>query len=308
MIAPMLCKVRERLPARGPYLYEVKLDGQRTLAEVSRNSLVLYTRSLQKVTPRYPELQVLCESLKTKSVLLDGEIVALKDGIPSFELLQLRMALRDLRKLSHIAEQVPVVYYVFDVLEIDGKSLLKTPLGRRKQILHEAVKTGAVIKILPFFESMDVVKKALEYGYEGVVAKKKDSPYLPGQRSDLWIKHKFVHEDIFVICGWMEGKRSRAFGSLIIGVYQGKELVHVGRAGTGFTEKTIEELLTLFKKYESTKSPLKADHRFPEAVHWLKPRLQARIKFTEWTNAGILRNPVYLNLATNKVALPAKHI
>jgi DNA ligase D-like protein (predicted ligase) len=296
MIAPMLCKTRDPLPSGKQYLYEVKLDGQRTLAEVGKESLLLYTRSLQNVTARYPELKQLCASLRAKKAVLDGEIVALKDGIPSFELLQQRMGLRDMRRLAQVIDQVPVIYYVFDILELDGKTLLKLPLIERKRILRKSVKAGDVIKLLPFFDSLDVVAKALAYGYEGVVAKRRDAPYMPGHRTDHWLKHKFVKEDSFVICGWMEGKRSRFFGALIIGKRSGKELVYAGRVGTGFTEETIRDLLAVFKPLEVSKSPFGKQHKFPEPVHWLKPKLKSRVKYTEWTGAGILRTPVFLSL------------
>lgn len=298
MIAPMLSKLREHLPAGGQYIYEVKLDGQRTIAEVSKDKHLLYTRSFQDVTARYPELDVLRKSIRGASAVLDGEIVALKDGVPSFELLQVRMGLQDLRKLPKAMEQAPVLYYVFDILADGKRSLISLPLEERKEILAKVVKPGKLVKILPFFESPDIIEKARDYGYEGVVLKKKNSVYLPGQRTELWIKHKFVQQDTFLICGWLEGKRSRQFGALVLGQEKNGKVVHVGRAGTGFAEKTIAHLLKLFEKYNATQSPFDVTPRFVEKVHWLKPRLLARIKFTEWTNAGILRNPVYLGLAT----------
>lgn len=295
MLAPMLCKIRSPLPDDKKYLYEVKLDGQRTLAQVSKDSLLLYTRSLQNVTARYPELREICTSIRAKQALFDGEIITLKDGIPSFELLQQRMGLRDMRRLAQVVDQVPVIYYVFDILELDGKSLLKLPLVERKKILEKSIKTGDVIKLLPYFDSLDVVEKALAYGYEGVVAKKRDAPYLPGQRTDYWLKHKFVQEASFPICGWMEGKRSRTFGALIVGKQQGKELIHAGRVGTGFTEETIRDLLAAFEPFAATKSPFAKTPKFPEPVHWLKPVFSARVKYTEITSAGILRTPVFLS-------------
>src|SRR5262245_20794580 len=199
MIEPMLSKLVEHLPARTDYLYEVKLDGQRTIAEIRSGKLLLYTRNFQDVTTKYPELSDIPKSIKAKSLILDGEIVALQDGIPSFELLQQRMNLRDTRKLRTIADEVPVLYYAFDLLELNGKSLLRTPLLKRKELLVRNVKTSAQLKILPTFDSKDlIVEKASEFGYEGVVAKKRDSFYLPGQRTDLWQKYKFQNTESFV--------------------------------------------------------------------------------------------------------------
>lgn len=298
MIEPMLSKLTEDLPSGEDYVYEVKLDGQRTIAEITPRNLKLYTRSFQDVTDKYPELDDLTSSIRAKDAILDGEIVALRDGIPSFELLQQRMNLRDVRKLRTIADEVPVLYYAFDILQLNGKSLLRTPLLERKKILAKIVKTSARVKTLPAFDSRDLIMtKALEFGYEGVVAKKKDSFYLPGQRTDLWQKHKFQNTDSFVVGGWTEGGRSKNFGALLIGQYKDKKLIHVGRAGTGFTEKTIGLLMELFKKFETPRSPFDSlTEKIPEKVHWLKPRFVAEVKFKEWTRAGTLRAPVFIGL------------
>jgi bifunctional non-homologous end joining protein LigD len=296
MISPMLLKLREEVPKGGNYLYEIKMDGQRTIAEVGHGKLLLYTRSLHNVTARYPELQELHKAVKAKSAILDGEIVALKDGLPSFEMMQQRMGLSDLRKLPAVCEAVPVLYYVFDLLALEGKSMLKTPLEERKSLLAKILKTGDTIKLLPFFESSEIATKAKKLGYEGIVAKKRNSTYVPGARTDLWVKVKFVKEDNFVIAGWMEGKRVLNFGALILAVEKRGVLVPAGRVGTGFTEKTIRELLKQFAKLETRKSPFGTAQKFPEAVHWLKPILKARVKFSEITRAGVPRAPVYLGL------------
>ncbi len=294
----MLSKITEKLPSGKDFLYEVKLDGQRTIAEIHSKQLLLYTRNFQDVTAKYPELTELKQAVRAKSAILDGEIVALENGIPSFELLQQRMSLRDIRKLRTIAEEVPVIYYAFDILEHNGKSLQKIPLLDRKKILSRVVRPSARVKILPVFESKDLIeKKASEFGYEGIVAKKRESFYLPGQRTDLWQKFKFQNTDSFVIAGWTDGGRSQQFGALLLGKYRGKKLVPVGRAGTGFTDKTIAILMKLLSAFEAKRSPFdEAAEKIPEKVHWLKPKLVAEVKFKEWTKAGTLRAPVFLGL------------
>lgn len=297
MIAPMLAKSRDALPSGVDYLYEIKLDGQRTIAEVTPKSLLLYTRNFQVVTDKYPELEELRKDLKTRNAILDGEIVALKDGIPSFELLQQRMNLRNSRALAIAMEQIPVIYYAFDVLKIDGKSLLKTPLEERKELLNGLLTPTDRLKILPFFDSRDfTIDKAIEYGYEGVVAKKRSSFYYPGQRTDCWFKQKFQQYASFVICGWLEGGRSKSFGSLLIGHYHGDRLSYAGRVGTGFTESTIVELMRKFNLLSSKTCPFTKSVQIPGKVHWLKPELLAKVKFKEWTNARVLRAPVYMGL------------
>jgi len=297
MITPMLSKLVDRLPATGDYLYEIKLDGQRTIAEVTSRSAILYTRNLRNVTRKYPELVELPDCLRCKKATLDGEIVALKDGIPSFQQLQHRMSLSDARMIAVAAQQIPVLYYVFDLLELDGRSLLKMPLHERKRLLTKSILPGEVVKLLPSFDSRDItLRKASKFGYEGVVAKKRDSPYYPGQRTTLWLKLKFQESDSFVIGGWLEGGRSHNFGSLLIGKYQGKKLMFRGRAGTGFNESTISMLMDSFEGIKSQESPFEDLPKGPKGSHWLKPKLVADIKFKEVTSAGILRSPVYIGL------------
>ena len=297
MIAPMLSKSTETLPGSKDYIFEIKLDGQRTIAEISKKKLLLYTRNFQNVTDKYPELEVLTSCIRNKSVIVDGEIVALQNGLPSFELLQQRMNLRDIRAVHRAVEDIPVVYYVFDILDSDGKSLLKTPLQERQKLLELAINPCAAVKVLPFFESRDfTLKQAKDFGYEGVVAKKHNSFYFPGQRTDLWQKLKFQLTDSFVIGGWVEGGRSYNFGSILIGKYDGRALIHCGRAGTGFNEARVRMLMGQFQKLASPQNPFVHVPATREKIHWLKPRLVADVKFKEWTKAHIVRAPVFLTL------------
>jgi bifunctional non-homologous end joining protein LigD len=300
MIQPMLSKSAENLPSGKNYIYEIKLDGQRTIAEAGKKSLLLYTRNFQNVTSKYPELTELKECLKARQAIFDGEIVALADGLPSFELLQQRMNVSDARALKAAVESVSILYYAFDIISLNGKSLLKTPLIERKEILNEILTPGEIVKVLPFFESKEsTVQNAMTFGYEGVVAKKRDSHYCPGQRSDLWIKYKFQQFDSFVIGGWLEGGRSKNFGSLLIGKYNGKHLIYNGRVGTGFNDRTVGILMNYFGRISATDSPFRNLARGPKGVHWLKPKLVAEVKFKEWTRARILRAPVYMGLRSD---------
>jgi bifunctional non-homologous end joining protein LigD len=297
MIEPMLSKSTEFLPGSKDYIFEIKLDGQRTIAEISKKTLLLYTRKFQNVTEKYPELEVLRSCIKKKSVIVDGEIVALQNGLPSFELLQQRMNLRDMRAVRRAVEEVPVVYYVFDILDSDGKSLLKVPLQERKKLLQLAINPCDAVKVLPFFESRDfVLQQAKDFGYEGVVAKKSNSLYYPGQRTELWQKLKFQLTDSFVIGGWVEGGRSYNFGSILIGKYDGRNLVHCGRAGTGFNEAKVRMLMAKFQELASAKNPFIHVPATRERLHWLKPKLVAEVKFKEWTKARIVRAPVFIAL------------
>ena len=294
----MLAQLKDRLPAGADYLYEIKLDGQRTLAEVTPKRLLLYTRTSQNVTDMYPEFAEMHRLLKCKSAVIDGEIVALRDGIPSFELLQQRMNLRNRRLVGAAMEKAPVIYYAFDLLEVDGRQLTGLPLIERKQKLAKLLKPSESVKVLPFFESSDLIlQKAEEFGYEGLMIKKRNSPYRPGQRSDEWIKFKFLQYDTFLICGWTEGGRVRNFGALVMGKYHGRgKYAHIGQTGTGFTERTIHMLMARFQGLEIPGCPFVKEPKIAEKVHWLKPVLKAEIKFKEWTNAEMLRSPVFYRL------------
>lgn len=297
MIAPMLAKIASVLPSGKDFVYEIKLDGQRTLAEIRPRSFTLYTRSLQNVTGKYPELMNLPRHVRAKSAILDGEIVALVDGIPSFELLQQRMNLHDTRLIQAAVFKVPVIYYVFDILEADAKSLIRLPLVERKKILKRILRPAENIKLLPHFESRDeILSKAQDFGYEGIVAKRANSPYLPGLRADSWIKYKFQKEEIFLISGWLEGGRARNFGALLLGKYHGRhEYRYVGRAGTGFTDRMIHYLMQQMQPLEITKPPFPNVPKV-KGVHWVKPVLKARVKYKEITRAGVLRAPVFVGL------------
>jgi bifunctional non-homologous end joining protein LigD len=307
MIAPMLSKDTDHLPSGKDFLYEIKLDGQRTIAEINRKGLLLYTRTFQNVTNKYPELQVLKNCLKKKSAIVDGEIVALRGGVPSFELLQQRMNLRDTRAIQKAVAETPILYYIFDILDLDGKSLMREPLTKRKSVLQRSIEACEEIKILPYFESREaILSKAQEFGYEGVVAKKSNSLYYPGQRTDSWQKFKFQQTESFVIGGWIEGGRSQSFGSLLIGQFDGKRLIHRGRAGTGFNDKMIRMLMQKFEKINSTRSPFVQVPRTNEIIHWLQPKLVAEVRFKEWTNAGIVRAPVFLGLRDDLKPLDCK--
>ena len=291
----MLSKPVEELPSGKNYIYEIKLDGQRTIAEAGKKRLLLSTRGFQNVTGRYPELQGLKQCFKGEDAVFDGEIVALEKGIPSFQLLQRRMSLRDARAVTPLLETVPVLYYVFDLLHYNGRSLFRTPLMERKLLLKKIFITGEHVKLLPFFDSKEkILQQARKFGYEGVVAKRRDSFYLPGQRTSLWVKQKFQLIDSFVIGGWLEGKRSYNFASLLVGKYRDKELIYCGRVGTGYDERTLKSLVAEFARSETDKSPFQQLPRIAEKKHFLRPVLVAEVKFKEWTAAGILRAPVYL--------------
>lgn len=208
------------------------------------------------------------------------------------------MNLRNRRMLAPAVENIPVIYYAFDLLEVDGKSLAGVPLIERKQRLLKMLKPSENVKILPFFDSSELIlEKAKEFGYEGLMIKRRASLYRSGQRSDDWIKYKFLKYEKFLICGWTEGGRVRNFGALVMGKFHGRgRYVHIGQVGTGFQDRTIHMLMARFEPLEASKCPFLKEPKIKEKVHWLKPFLQAEIKFIDWTHAEILRSPVFIRL------------
>ncbi len=218
------------------HIFELKWDGTRCLAFIDRESVMLQNRRLIDITYRYPEFQQLNKYLKAKEVILDGELVVLKEGLPSFEKLQQREHIGDERRIKILSELLPATYIVFDLLYIDGLFIIDKPLIERREILSTLFPfVDNVILSEIFFEGKGLFKKALKMGFEGVMAKEKKSPYLPGERSNYWLKIKKSFDLDAIICGYIEGegKRRDYFGSLVLGAYDNKRLIHIDQVGTG---------------------------------------------------------------------------
>ena len=258
----------------------------------------------------FPEIADAIAGLAIDDVILDGEIVALDPhGRSSFQLLQGLDA----------GERPPLYFYAFDVLRLDGKSLLDTPLHERKATLEKLLKKApAAIRYSASLEGgfPALMKQARQLGLEGLIAKRPDSSYEVGKRTGAWIKLKISHEQEFVIGGYTPPGGSRKYiGALIVGVYEGKKLVCTGKVGTGFNHDLLKSLHARFAKIARKECPFdnlpdKRERRYGQAItasvmktcHWLKPELVAQLRFTEWTNDGRLRHPVFLGLREDKKA------
>ncbi len=225
--------------------FEPKWDGIRAIA-VCDEETRLITRNDKDVTIAYPELRRLHEQTVALEAMLDGEIVAFEDGVPSFQRLQQRMHLRDEKKIEEIARQIPVVYIVFDLLYLDGQNLTGRPLVERRKLLEECVVPTDQIQVSPITEGEGVAlfEAAKEQGLEGVMAKRLSSPYLLGDRSKDWLKVKVTFDGDVVIVGWTEGEGSRAgsLGSLMMAVYHEGDLRYMGNVGTGFKTRSLPEV------------------------------------------------------------------
>lgn len=297
-------------PGPGEWRYEIKFDGFRALAFKRGNAVHLLSRNNKDLSEKFPEIADAVAELDADDVILDGEIVALDSkGRSSFQLLQ---------RVDE-AERPALYFYVFDLLRIDGKRLLSQTLDERKAQLAKVLrKPPALIRLSATLEGEfdDLMNRARELGIEGLIAKRPDSLYEAGRRSGAWIKLKLSHEQEFVIGGYTPPGGSRQhIGALIVGVYEGKKLICTGKVGTGFNQVMLRDLHARFKKIAAdtcpfTNLPDKRERRYGQAItasvmktcHWLKPRLVCQLRFTEWTQDGRLRHPVFLGLREDKEA------
>src|SRR3954447_15368549 len=296
------------------WFFEVKLDGYRVEAVVDGRSVHLWTRNKQDASRYFPDLAGARPTwINAKQAIVDGEVVALdEEGNPAFSLLQDRAGMgrfgsraadagsrKQKRDPSFVA---PVIYYVFDLLYLDGQLLTDVPLDQRKHLLrtvlreHPSVRFGAHIEAdgKAFYQVME------ERGLEGMIAKLRTSRYEPGRRSKAWLKVKIRREQEVVVVGYEPGKGARAdLGSLILAVYEGKELRYVGEVGSGLTQRTIKQLKTELDAHRTDQPPVVNPPRIPGAV-WSEPRLVVRVEFSEWTDDGYLRQAAYKGVEIGK--------
>ncbi|HTA48382.1 MAG TPA: non-homologous end-joining DNA ligase [Verrucomicrobiae bacterium] len=292
------------------WLFEIKWDGYRAIAFIADGKLRLVSRNQNELTERFPELKDLPKFVHAKSAILDGEVVALDDqGRASFTLMQQRTGFRPGGRRGAAKSEVPVLYYAFDLLYLDGYDLRKLPLEDRKKKLASVLITGDSVRYSDHYEKRGkaLFEMARAKGLEGILAKKRDSIYVE-RRTTEWLKIKITHRLEAVIGGYTEPEGSRAhFGSIVLGLYdkQGR-LIHVGQAGSGFDQESLGEVWKLLKKRETKKNPFHGEVEALRKVYWVKPELVAEIEFSEWTggaSAGSgpkLRAPVFLGLRDDK--------
>jgi bifunctional non-homologous end joining protein LigD len=309
LVRPMLAVPGELPPPveDAAWAYEMKWDGVRAVGYVRGGVVRLMSRNDLDVTRSYPEVAVVPDPLAGVSAVLDGELVTFDDrGRPSFARLQERMHVQDLAVARRLAERVPVVYLVFDVLHLDGRSLLRTPYGERRAVLAELDLGDAAWRMPPSFRGpgADVLAASAETGLEGVVAKRLTSGYLPGRRSPDWRKVKHVRMQEVVIAGWRPGKgrREGGLGSLLLGVPGPAGLEFAGGVGTGFTGRMLDDLFARLAPLSRATSPFARELPRAETrdAHWVEPRLVGEVVFTEWTPDGRLRHPSWRGLRADK--------
>lgn len=308
-ITPMLARLSTTLPKPDDsWGFEFKWDGIRALAYVDGGRVRLQSRSLEDVTPRYPEIHAMGRALGSAEVILDGEVVALDEkGRPSFEEIQQRMGLTSENEIRRKMKVVPITYMVFDLLWQDGHSLMQKPYTERRAALAKLKLSGASWQTPPFEKGggQSMQEASAKAGLEGVVAKRLDSKYEPGGRSGAWQKIKNHNRQELVIGGWLEGegKRRGYPGALLVGYYdKDRNLVYAGKVGTGFTDRTLDELNQKLKPLAADKNPFQAGATPARGAHFVKPKIVAEFEFVEWTRGGQMRAPSFKGFRNDKQA------
>ncbi|MDR3590334.1 MAG: non-homologous end-joining DNA ligase [Negativicutes bacterium] len=314
-LEPMLAKPGKLPENYVDYGFEIKWDGLRAIAYIAAGRVTLQSRNRKDITAQYPELAALGQAAGGRSLVLDGEIVAFApDGRPSFPSLQHRMGRKSASVIEKLSAAIPVSYMIFDILHLDGASLLARPYRDRREVLHAQGLEGDSWRT-PLYrggEGPAMVAASKEIGLEGVVAKRLDSRYEAGKRSGAWIKIKNQHRQELVIAGWIPGggRRSGKVGAILTGYYdvtaaeaarrgESQRLRFAGKVGTGFSDLTLDRLKEAFAVLECPTSPFAVKPPYPDAVY-IEPSLVGEFEFTEWTPHDTLRHPSFKGLRTDK--------
>ena len=310
-IDPMKPRLVKDPPAAGDWIYELKFDGIRLIVVKTDQKVSLLSRNKNELARRFSEIVEAVRNLPSRECVIDGEVVALDDeGRSSFQLLQAR---------EIEGRKSPVYFYAFDLLQLDGKSLIGLSLEARKNVLENlCADAGDPIRYSGAIgeEAKPLLKEVKHRGLEGIIGKQRNSVYEPGRRSGAWIKLKCINEQEFVIGGYTPPQGSRKhFGAILVGYYKNKKLVFAGKVGTGFTAKSLATLQRKFQQQERENClfvdlPSKQNGQWVQAItpfmmrkmHWVNPVFVCEIKFAEWTRDNKLRAPVFVGLREDKKA------
>lgn len=307
-LLPMLAGGNGIPPNSDAYLFEPKLDGQRVIAIVAPEGVVLTNRRGGEITATYPELAGLAGALAPHSAVLDGEVVAFNEkGLTSFQRLQRRMHVG--RPTPQLVAETPVVFAAFDVLWLDGELLVDRAQHERREVLDSLGIKGRAWQTAPVLDATpaELVEVCRQAGLEGFMAKRRDAPYAVGRRSTAWWKVKCGRRREFVVGGWStgQGNRQESIGSLALGCYDvadetTQRLFYVGQAGSGLNDGMIRQLKALFAQITLPASPFVNPP--PPKLHFVRPMLVVEIAYTEVTEAGTLRQPSIKGLRTDVIA------
>jgi bifunctional non-homologous end joining protein LigD len=296
----MLATLTDRREFGDDWLLERKLDGERCIARRVGEDLRLESRTGRDLTGTYPEIGAAVMAQTPRALLLDGEVVAYDGEQTSFSRLQQRLG--SSRPTPEQVAAYPVVYCVFDLLEIDGEQLTRAPLVERRARMTRALRPTAALQISEAWrgDSERRFAEACRAGWEGLIAKRADAPYAPGRSKD-WLKLKCVWEQEFVIGGYTDPAGSRTdFGALLVGYHEDGRLRYAGKVGTGYSAATLRGLGATLRRLEQATPPFADVRPVPRGAHWTRPELVAQVGFAEWTNDGRLRQPRFLGLRDDK--------
>jgi bifunctional non-homologous end joining protein LigD len=298
-LKPMLAETGDGVQSNPQWLYEPKLDGYRVLAFVAGGTVRLQSRRGLDLTPFFPEIAAELGAHPAGQLILDGEIVALgADGRPSFNALQNRAQLKSAAEIAAAQRATPVVLVCFDLLHFAGLNLRAAPYSDRRRYLSQCLLPAAHVQLTHSSDDAEKLYAAsMEHGFEGIIAKRLDSPYQPGQRSRAWLKVKAVRSSEFLVGGYTRGNGAREpLGALLLGYRDGKALRYAGHVGSGLDDEIIGELLKRSAKLKRATSPFAEPPPLHRPTTWLRPELVAEVTYSEWTPAGALRAPVFVRL------------
>jgi bifunctional non-homologous end joining protein LigD len=315
-VKPMMAKLAELPRDESRWAYEIKWDGVRAITYCQAGRVTITSRNLRDVTSQYLELRALGRELGSREAVLDGEIVAYDDeGRPNFGLLQRRMHVASESTVRRLMKSLPVVYMVFDVLYLDGRSTMDLPYTERRALLDGLRLSGAHWQTPAnhLGDGAAMLEASREQGLEGIIAKRLDSRYEPGRRSGAWLKVKNRPSQEVVVGGWLpgQGRRSQRIGSLAVGYYDAtredaerrgaeQRLLYAGNVGTGFTEYDLDRLARLLDPLRREETPFAGRRQPPKGTIFVEPRLVVEVEFAEWTRTRTLRAPSYKGLRDDK--------
>ena len=298
-LQPMLAESRDAPFSGAAWIWEPKLDGYRVLAFIDGQSVKLRSRRGLDLTAAFPKLAAELAQQQVNGFVLDGEITAFgADGRPSFAALQERVQLKTAREIEQADRATPTVFYCFDLLHFAGVDVRRAPYSDRRRWLEQCLLPSPRVQLVHAEENGEALyKAALASGFEGVIAKRRDSPYEAGRRSQAWLKIKPTKSAEFVVGGVTKGKGSRAaLGALLLGYWEDGELRYCGHVGSGFDERSLAQVQARCEKLRSDACPFAEKPELHSPTSWLEPELVAEVEFQQWTPDGQLRAPVFLRL------------
>ncbi|HKK47200.1 MAG TPA: non-homologous end-joining DNA ligase [Balneolaceae bacterium] len=300
LIQPMLSASSSSIPKNINYIYEVKWDGIRAMIAMEEGQLRIRSRNQNDITRQFPELQISGSAFRADNGLFDGEIVCLDpSGKPQFKQVINRLLSQDESTIQSLSRRNPAYCYLFDCLYLDGRAVVNEPLLRRKEWLNDSLRDGSSFRFSEHFEDGQALfRAAKEHKLEGIMAKKRDSVYMPGKRSDLWLKIKVRRTADCLVVGYTQGQGDRRdyFGALHLAERINGNLQYRGKVGTGFTVVTMKEINEEIKKLKTIKKPVENKIVGENDTTWVKPRLIVEVSYSRLTPDKILREPVFLRL------------